>query len=414
MPEPLFSDLLVIDCASFVAGPAAGTILGDYGARVVKIEPPGMGDGYRLLKHLPGLPKSETNYPWTLTNRNKESLALDLKQAAGRAVLDTLLGKADVFITNYPLGVRERLKLRYADIQAVNPRTIYASLTPYGEIGPEAAHTGYDATAWWARSGLMDSVRSSSDSPPAMSVPAMGDHMAANTLYGAIVTALYRRERTGEGGAVGTSLMANGLWSNGLYVQAALDGADTNLKMGRENLSAFTQIYRCRDDRWFMLTLLPQVQERMWPELARCLEHPQWADDARFVDASVRKQHNVELTALLSQRFEERDWEDWSTDFTAFGITCGRIAKSMDHGDDEQAQITGMIAEYGDGSGARTIDSPLYVSGEAKRTPGRAPDIGEHSLGILEEFGIDAQAINDMCASGVIGTPEPGNSGSSK
>ena len=117
MSEPLFSDLLVIDCASFVAGPAAGTILGDFGARVIKIEPPGSGDGYRMLKHLPGLPVSETNYAWSLTNRNKESLALDLKQAEGRAVLDRLLVEADVFITNYPLPVRKRLRLDYEDIQ---------------------------------------------------------------------------------------------------------------------------------------------------------------------------------------------------------------------------------------------------------------------------------------------------------
>ena len=106
MSEQLFSDLLVIDCASFVAGPAAGTILADFGARVIKIEPPGAGDGYRLLKHLPGLPISNSNYPWSLTNRNKESLALDLKQAQGRSFLDCLLAEADGFITNYPLPVR--------------------------------------------------------------------------------------------------------------------------------------------------------------------------------------------------------------------------------------------------------------------------------------------------------------------
>ena len=186
--QSLFDDLLVIDCASFIAGPAAGTILADFGARVIKIEPPG-GDGYRKLKHLPGVPRCESNYPWRLTNRGKESLALDLKQPEARAVLEQLVGRADVFITNYPLGVREKLQLRYPDIRALNPKLIYASLTPYGETGPEAGNTGYDATAWWARSGLMDSVRASSDTPPGVSVPGMGDHMSACSLYGAIVTA---------------------------------------------------------------------------------------------------------------------------------------------------------------------------------------------------------------------------------
>ncbi|MFT4518248.1 MAG: crotonobetainyl-CoA:carnitine CoA-transferase CaiB-like acyl-CoA transferase [Halioglobus sp.] len=404
--DALFSDLLVIDCASFVAGPAAATILADYGARVIKVEPPGIGDGYRQLQHLPGMPRGGGNYPWKVTNRNKESLALDLKQPQGRAVLDRLLEKADVFITNYPLGVRDRLKINYDDIRAVNPRAIYASLTPYGESGPEAGHTGYDATAWWARSGLMDSIRATKDSPPAMSVPGMGDHMSANTLYGAIATALYKRERTGQGSAVGTSLMANGLWSNALYVQGALDGADLSVRMSSENLSAFTQIYRCRDDRWFMLTLLPQVQEVMWPELARCLGHSEWAEDGRFLDIAMRKKNNAVLTDLLRGAFEQQDWSSWRDLFEKRGITCGRIAKSADHGEDEQALAAGMITNFDDGSGSRTVDSPLYVSGEKKCIPRRAPEVGEHSLGILQEFGWDEGAAADLCAAGIVGAPE--------
>lgn len=160
-----------------------------------------------MLKHLPGLPGCDSNYPWSLTNRNKESLALDLKSSEGRAFLDTLVARADVFITNYPLGVRDRLKLRYEDMAELNPRLIYASLTPYGEEGPEVGNTGYDATAWWARSGLMDAVRASGDTPPAVSVPAMGDHMAACSLYGAIVTA--RGERSD--GRLSQSLRSTGI-----------------------------------------------------------------------------------------------------------------------------------------------------------------------------------------------------------
>ena len=395
MSEQLFSDLLVIDCASFVAGPAAGTILSDFGARVIKIEPPG-GDGYRLIKYMPGMPISDINYAWSITNRNKESLVLDLKQPAAREILDTLIAKADVFITNYPLPVRKRLRLDYEDISAVNPRTIYASLTPYGEEGPEANNTGYDATAWWARSGLMDLVRASGDTSPAVSVPAMGDHMAANTLYGAIVTALYRREQTGLGGKVGTSLIGNGLWSNGLFVQAALDGADMSVRMDADTLSAFTNIYRCRDDRWFMLTILPQAQESAWPELARCAGHEEWIEDPRFIDVEQRQQNNVALKALLDAAFEQRDWQDWHQSFAEFGITCGGIAQAADHGDDEQVRAAGLLTEFDDDSGDRTVDSPLYVLGETKRPPGRAPEVGEHSQAILEEFGVDAETARQL------------------
>jgi crotonobetainyl-CoA:carnitine CoA-transferase CaiB-like acyl-CoA transferase len=400
--QSLFSDLLVIDCASFIAGPAAGTILADFGAQVIKIEPPGNGDGYRKLVHLPGVPVGETNYPWRLTNRSKKSLAVDLKQPEGRAMLDRLVSRADVFITNYPLGVRESLRLRYTDISAINPKIIYASLTPYGETGPEAGNTGYDATAWWARSGLMDSVRASSDTSPAMSVPGMGDHMTACSLYGAIVTALYQRQRTGEGSMVGSSLLANGLWSNGFLVQAALDGANMNIRLDQGKLSAFTQIYRCRDDRWFVLAILPQVQDAAWVRLAHCLGHEEWLADPRFADTRTRHQYNEDLTARIRAVIEQQDWSYWEASFAQCGVTCGRVSKADDHGQDLQVSSAGLLSEFDDNSG-RTVDSPMYVTGALKTRPSPAPGIGEHSAQVLSDFGVDAGTIEDLQARGIIG-----------
>ena len=399
--QSLFSDLLVIDCASFIAGPAAGTILSDFGAQVIKIEPPGDGDGYRKLKHLPGVPKCDINYPWRLTNRGKQSLALDLKHPEGRELLDRLISRADVFITNFPFGVREKLRLNYADIKAINPQAIYGSLTPYGESGPEAASTGYDATAWWARSGLMDSVRASSDTPPGVSVPGMGDHMAACSLYGAIVTALYQRQRTGEGSMVGTSLLANGLWSNGFNVQAALDGADMGIRMDSEKRSAFTQLYQCRDERWFLLTILPQIQETAWPQLAGCLGHEEWLDDPRFATAATRHEHNKDLTAGIRLAIEKQDWSHWKAIFAENGITCGGVAKAADQVDDAQVSAAGLLSKFTDNSG-RTVDSPIYVSGAEKRRPSIAPEVGEHSTKILSEMGIDSDAVDSLRSRGII------------
>lgn len=388
MTEGLFDDLLVLDCASFVAGPAAATMLADMGARVIKIEPPS-GDGYRQLPRLPGLPVSELNYPWRHTNRSKEGLALDLKNPAQREVLDALVRKADVFITNYPLGVRDSLALNYEDVKALNPRIIYASLTPYGERGPEAASTGYDATAWWARSGLMDAVRATAQTPPAVSMPAMGDYMTSCSLYGAIVSALYRREKTGEGGRVGSSLMANGLWSNAICVQAALDGADTSKRLDRDKLSAFSQVYRCADDRWFLLTVLPQVQDKVWPAIARCVGHPDWLEDERFATMASRHEHNRALTQLLEEAFALQPWSYWQAEMEAGHITAGRIARHADHSDDEQALANGMLIPFADDPDYKTIDSPFYVEGVVKRAPALAPEIGQHNAAILAELGIE-------------------------
>jgi crotonobetainyl-CoA:carnitine CoA-transferase CaiB-like acyl-CoA transferase len=213
MTPTLLAGLRVIDAASFIAGPVATTILADLGADVVKIEPPD-GDPYRHRTGGPGVPESPYNYRWIVDNRTKRGLALDLRQPEGRAVMHRLVERVDVFVTNTPLDSRGRLSIRWEDLSPRNPRLIYASLTAYGEAGEEAPRTGFDATALWARTGLMDLVRPFPDAPPSRSLPGMGDHPTGITLFAAIMTALYQRERTGRGAMVSTSLLANG-WSPG-------------------------------------------------------------------------------------------------------------------------------------------------------------------------------------------------------
>src|SRR5437870_5511829 len=189
--ERIFDGLRVIDCASFIAGPAAATVMSDFGAAVIKIEPPGMGDPYR--RRAVPVPARPLNPGFILDGRNKRSLALDLRAEAGRAVLYRLVEGADVFITNYPPPVRQRLQITYEDLGPLNDRLIYASFTGYGETGPEADKPGFDATAWWARSGLMHLVRAGEEVAPARSLPGMGDHPSAMATNGAAVTALYQR-----------------------------------------------------------------------------------------------------------------------------------------------------------------------------------------------------------------------------
>ncbi|HEY5089621.1 MAG TPA: CoA transferase, partial [Polyangia bacterium] len=262
MPDAIFAGLKVIDCASFIAAPAAATVLGDFGADVVKIEPPGAGDPYRKLGDLPSLPDSAHDYAWLLTGRNKRSLALDLKQAEGRTILHRLVRQADVFITNYPRPVRRRLGIGGDDLTVLNPRLIYAAFSAYGETGEEAEKSGFDSTAWWARSGLMDMVRADHTAAPARSAPGMGDHPSAMGLFGAIVTALYRRERTGAGGVVHSSLLANGLWANGFFAQAALCGAKFYPRPPRDQVAnAVTNTYHTRDGRWFILSMLNEERQ---------------------------------------------------------------------------------------------------------------------------------------------------------
>ena len=392
--DHLLEKITVIDCASYIAGPAAATIMSDFGARVIKIESPDIGDSYRSLLRLPGLPESDENYPWILTSRNKESLALDLKFKEAHVILHKLIKKADIFITNYPFPIRAKLKINAEDILEENKKLIYASLSPYGEKGEEKDKTGYDATAWWARSGLMHAVRNNSNSEPNSSTPGMGDHPTASALFGAIMMALYKREITGEGSEVSSSLMANGLWSNGIYNQAALCGANFVENTGRGTKGALAEKYKCKDGRWFILVMLNE--EREWPLLLRCLKREDVNDDKRFNTREDRAKNSLELMKILDEEFLSKDWGQLKELFEKSGVTFGSISEPYDHINDQQISDNEFFTKFTDKEDLLTIDSPIFMKNEKKRKPQTAPEIGEHTRQILEELNYDKNEIDKL------------------
>ena len=397
MPDHLFSDLKIIDCASWIAGPAAATILSDFGADVIKIEPPGVGDPWRARS---ANPESKADHYWQLTARNKRSLALDLKHEDGRAVLYRLAAGADVFITNFPLPVRDRLRLAPADLLPLNPRLIYASFTAYGETGPEAAKTGFDSTAYWARTGLMDTVRADPDTVPARSAPGMGDHPSATGLYAAIVTALYRREKTGRGGLVTSSLLANGLWANACFVHTRLNGEPVPHRPSREHSpNPLANHYRARDGRWFIMALFNE-QRQLRPFLAT-IGREHWASDPRFATVATRRAHATELVALLDEAFAERNLADWRGRLDAAGVTFGVVATVDEALEDEQMRANGALVPFADTEGL-TVSSPFQLAGETKVAPRVAPAVGQHSEELLREAGYSADEIGQLRERGAV------------
>src|SRR3989442_1232165 len=241
--DNIFSGLKVVDLASFIAGPSAAVILSDFGADVIKVEPPS-GDLWRIGHKIPPQPQAEDAYPWHLANRNKRGITLDLKSPSAQQVLQELVTWADVLIVNTPHPARKRLKLEYDDVVLWNPRLIYADLTGFGENGPDADLPGFDITSYWARSGLLSMTRDAG-APPTLPVAGSGDHATAVGIYSAIVTALYRRERTGTGSYVTTSLLAEGVWACGVSVQAALCNASFYPLHDRKNPpSMLMNVYR--------------------------------------------------------------------------------------------------------------------------------------------------------------------------
>jgi formyl-CoA transferase len=400
----VFAGLKVIDVASYIAGPAAATILSDFGADVIKVEPTGIGDPYRYLYHVEGNPASSKNYFWQLTNRNKRSLAVNLKTPAGAEIIAKLIKEADVFVINFPPHVRKGLGLTYEDVSHINDKIIYADITGYGEKGPEADKPGFDETAYWARSGFMNFARSAS-SYPIFAPAGVGDHATASALYGGIVTALYRREKTGTGSHVTTSLIGAGAFAVGAWLQAALDGATPARLFDRTSpINPLINTYQTQDDRWLMLCFVQEDKE--WPGLVQTINKPGLFTDVRFVNGKTRHEHAKELTTILDEAFATKPLSYWRETLDKMHLTFSVVQTIDELASDEQLILNGNIREVKDGTGKSfTIDSPVYIKEEEKVQPGLAPALGEHSFEILSEIGYDASEIDALGVSGVISQP---------
>jgi len=403
--ENIFSGLKVVDLSSFIAGPSAAVILSDYGADVIKVEPP-TGDTWRIGYKLPPQPRSHDNYPWHLNNRNKRGLSLDLKSARSAEILERLVKWADVLIVNTPHPARRKLKLEYEDVAPWNPRLVYADLTGYGEKGPDASLPGFDITAYWARSGLLSLTRDAG-APPTLPPSGSGDHATAVTLYSAIVTALYRRERTGNGSYVTTSLMAAGVWSCGVFVQAALcDATFFPLHDRLKPPNALINTYRASDGNWFVLVLTPDH----WSALAKGIRRADLLADPRFGDPAKLAANSADLTAILDDVFASQPMSQWVEVFEQGHITFGVVRAPSEVVKDPQLQANGIVVPL-EGAGGNlnfTISSPIQLHGVAKVPAKRAPEIGEHNEEILKELGFQTEQIDEFVVSGVLGNaPEP-------
>jgi formyl-CoA transferase len=396
MMENFLEDLIVVDAATFLAGPGAATMLGDFGAKVIKIEPPS-GDGYRGLVGRYPVP-----YHWLLTSRNKESLALDLSKDSGQALLHQVIAKADVMTTNFMRSQLERYQLTYPTLKAINPRLVFGHITGYGDEGPEADRRAFDVTGWWARSGMMEFVRDP-DQTPLMPAPGMGDHSTATALFGAIMSGLYKRERTGEGCHVSTSLAANGVWANGMALQGVAAGND--LAEHRQQagwVNPLSAAYGCADGSYLVLTMINTARE--YPQLCAALGHPEWLQDERFSDIRQAMRNRGDLQQMISDAFAQIDYAEAARRLDDEGITYSKVQTMSEVLVDPQLRAAGIVIETGDTQGdyELTISSPINMVGEVKKAPQRAPDIGANSLSVLRELDFAEDYIQSLIGAGIV------------
>jgi crotonobetainyl-CoA:carnitine CoA-transferase CaiB-like acyl-CoA transferase len=399
MNDNILSGLKVVDFASFIAGPSAAVILSDFGADVIKVEPP-TGDMWRIGHKIPPQPQAQDPYPFHLANRNKRGITLDLKSPSARQVLERLVRWADVLIVNTPHPARTRLQLEYDDVARWNPRLIYADVTGFGDKGPDANLPGFDITSFWARSGLLSMTRDAGE-PPTWPVAGSGDNVTAVGLYAAIVTALYRRERTGKGSYVTTSLLAEGVWSASVSIQAALCEAKFYGLHDRKNpANAALNVYRASDGTWFVLIVTPDK----FAAVVKAIGRADLLTDPRFSDPAKLIQNMSQLAAILDDVFGSQPMTHWYEVFNGVHVTFGAVRGPQEVVKDPQLPLNDIIVPL-EGAGGKltsTISSPIQVHGVTKVPAKRAPALGEHNEQVLEQLGFTAAEIEGLRASRAI------------
>jgi crotonobetainyl-CoA:carnitine CoA-transferase CaiB-like acyl-CoA transferase len=374
----------VVELGVWVAGPAAGGILADWGADVVKIEPP-TGDPGRLFGRMLGL-DIDVSPPFELDNRSKRSVVLDLTTDDGHATALELISGADVFVTNVRPGALRRLGLDYESVAANHPRLVYGLITGYGETGPDADRAAYDIAAFWARAGVAHLLTRPGDTPP-FQRGGMGDHMAGMTLAAAICAALLARDRTGSGQLVTTSLYRQGAYTVSFDLNTYLMTGQPIAVGQRETMgNPCMNNYAAADGRRFWIVGLEA--ERHWPPLCRAVGRADWLTDPRFSSARSRAVNAVELIAELDQIFSTKPLDEWAEVFAGEpDFFWSPVNTIEDVVADEQFHAAGGMVDVPDGPAVvPMVATPADFHGTPWAPRSTAPDLGAHTDEVLAEL----------------------------
>ncbi|WP_328500346.1 CoA transferase [Streptomyces sp. NBC_00457] len=378
--------IAVVELGMWVAAPAAATMLADWGAEVIKVEAP-TGDPNRYtLRHVGQ--EIDSAPPFETDNRGKRGIVLDLRAEDGKAHLEQLLERADVFVTNLRPGALERLGLSPDEIRTRHPRLVVGTLTGYGWTGAERDRAGYDVSAFWARPGIAAMLNPAGEPPPGIR-PGLGDRTAAANLVAGVLAALLRRERTGEGGVVDVSLLRSGTYANGndLALQNFF-GKRGRTRPRTEHESPLYNSYRSADDRWFWLVGLEG--NRHWPGVLKALGREDLGDDERFATGKARRGHVRELIAVFDEEFAKRPLAEWAERFDAEGVWWAPVQTLAEVAADPQAEAVGAFVEQpgmGEAPPLRTVATPVSFWGVDDKPRTGAPTLGEHTDDILNELG---------------------------
>jgi crotonobetainyl-CoA:carnitine CoA-transferase CaiB-like acyl-CoA transferase len=397
--QPPLAGVRVIDLTIWVQGPLAGQVLADLGADVIKIEKPGQGDFSRGLATLFGAPMRTPDgkaLMWELVNRNKRAIAIDLRQPEGQAILHRLVAEADVFVTNLLPQTLERFGAAPEQLMSLNPRLVYAKGGGLGTSG-ELANIAAQDTTGTAASGFM--FTASRDDEPVYPPGGLADVLSGTNLAFAAVAALLRREKTGRGEMVSTSLLQGMLWFQQLNV-----GAITNVSQSlrpfdpRNAANAFLNLYRCADGEWLALGMTAMTRDD-WFAFCDIIGRADLKTDARFERNRGRIEHAHELIAIISEAMAQRPRAEWIAAITHSGLPVAPVRRLEEVLADPAVQAEGMLTETP--SGMRFVRAPFNIAGVPAATSD-APEFAQDTFAVLSEAGLTPEQIAGLERDGVI------------
>ncbi|MFC1900828.1 CaiB/BaiF CoA transferase family protein [Chloroflexota bacterium] len=401
----ILEGLKVISMEHMEAIPSASVWLADWGADVIKVEPV-TGDMFRMTKRAQGSPAfvdvggRDVNFAFWLLNRNKKSMALNLKTDSGLDIIYKLIKDADIFLSNFQFDALDNLKLDYDSLTKVNPKIIHAVLSGYGSVGPDKNEPGFDNTAAWSRSSLMY-LTGEEGKPPPLQRGGVMDRTAAPHVVAGVLAALYNREKTGKGQKIEVSLFHSAVWTNGKDIQGALVNSPLPRSDRARAENPIWNSYRTRDDRWFQLGMLQS--DRYWPNFCRAIDRPDIENDLKYVDTPARRENCRELVSLIDEIMATKTMAEWEKIFKETGCMYGRVQSPQEVVTDPQALANDFYVdiEFPEGS-IKTIATPVkfYQNPASIRIP--PPELAQDNEVILLEMGYTWEDIARLKEEGAI------------
>ena len=404
----MLEGLKVIEMATYVAAPAAGAMLRDWGAEVIKVEPLNGCPMRRFFEGMKSNVPIEGNPIFTLDNRGKKGISINTSDEKGAKIVRELIKDADIFLTNVRPKSLVSAKLDHEELHKINPQLIYCSLTGYGLDGEEKNRPGFDVAAYWSRSGMAHLTQRKGEEPLPIRT-ASGDHITAISTVSGILAAVYERTQTGKGKVVETSLLRTGIYSVSSDMALQLKfGRVPSTKKRDEQINPIFNFFKTKDDRWICLS--PRAGgDYDLPKVVRAIGKEDWLKNEKFNTNQARRENAKEFIEEMDKAFSQLTMAEWGEKLDAQDLIWSPVQNLSEVSKDKQAIASGAFSEVEDqdcNENYSTVSSPVKFHNSDDGPKGPAPKLGQDNFEVLKDLGINEKEINNLIDDGIVGNPQ--------